>query len=210
MRGYGWSVDTDGFDAAMAEQKAAARRAWSGSGDAATETIWLDLGERLGSTEFLGYGAESAEGQVTALVIDGAEVETASGQVAVVTNQTPFYAESGGQQGDKGTISWDGGSARVTDTFKTPAGMFVHRAEVAEGEICVDTALRMDIDGVRRRRLPRQPFGNAPSSRSASPCPWRPCRAEGLACRARQASVRFLAPARRFGRRADKGRGHRQ
>ena len=148
MRGYGWSVDTDGFDAAMAEQKAAARRAWSGSGDAATETIWLDLGERLGSTEFLGYGAESAEGQVTALVIDGAEVETASGQVAVVTNQTPFYAESGGQQGDKGTISWDGGSARVTDTFKTPAGMFVHRAEVAEGELSVGTALRMDIDGV--------------------------------------------------------------
>ena len=153
MRGYGWGVDTDGFDAAMAEQKAAARRAWSGSGDAATETIWLDLGERLGGTEFLGYGAESAEGQVTALVIDGAEAETASGQVAVVTNQTPFYAESGGQQGDQGTISWDGGSARVTDTFKTPAGMFVHRAEIAKGELSVGTALRMDIDGVRRRRL---------------------------------------------------------
>ena len=153
MRGYGWSVDTDGFDAAMAEQKAAARRAWSGSGDAATETIWLDLGERLGSTEFLGYGAESAEGQVTALVVDGAEVETAPGQVAVVTNQTPFYAESGGQQGDHGSLHWDGGSARVTDTFKTPAGMFVHRAEVTEGELSVGTALRMEIDSVRRRRL---------------------------------------------------------
>ena len=111
MRGYGWQVDTDGFDAAMAEQKAAARRAWSGSGDAATETIWLDLGERLGATEFLGYTSESAEGQVTALVIDGAEAEKATGSVAVVTNQTPFYAESGGQQGDTGVICWDGGSA---------------------------------------------------------------------------------------------------
>ncbi|MEC7156465.1 MAG: alanine--tRNA ligase, partial [Pseudomonadota bacterium] len=137
MRGYGWSVDTDGFDAAMAEQKAAARRAWSGSGDAATETIWLDLGERLGATEFLGYTSESAEGQVTALVVDGAETDSAAGEVAVVTNQTPFYAESGGQQGDTGVISWDGGSAAVSDTFKTPAGMFVHRASVTEGEIAV-------------------------------------------------------------------------
>ena len=153
MRGYGWNVDTDGFDAAMAEQKAAARRAWSGSGDAATETIWLDLGERLGSTEFLGYTSESAEGQVTALVVDGAEVNSSKGEVAIVTNQTPFYAESGGQQGDTGVISWEGGSASVSDTFKTPAGMFVHRATVSEGEIEVGTSLRLEIDQDRRRRL---------------------------------------------------------
>ena len=155
MRGYGWSVDTAGFDAAMAEQKAAARRAWSGSGDSATETIWLDLGERLGSTEFLGYSSESAEGQVTALVIDGAEGESAPAgtEVAVIANQTPFYAESGGQQGDTGQLLWDGGSATVTDTFKTPAGMFVHRAKVTEGTLAVGEALRMDIDHGRRRRL---------------------------------------------------------
>ena len=155
MRGYGWSVDTAGFDAAMAEQKAAARRAWSGSGDSATETIWLDLGERLGSTEFLGYSSESAEGQVTALVIDGAEGESApaGSEVAVIANQTPFYAESGGQQGDTGQLLWDGGSATVTDTFKTPAGMFVHRAKVTEGTLAVGEALRMDIDHGRRRRL---------------------------------------------------------
>ena len=155
MRGYGWSVDTAGFDAAMAEQKAAARRAWSGSGDSATETIWLDLGERLGSTEFLGYSSESAEGQVTALVIDGAEGESAPAgtEVAVIANQTPFYAESGGQQGDTGQLLWDGGSAAVTDTFKTPAGMFVHRAKVTEGTLAVGEALRMDIDHGRRRRL---------------------------------------------------------
>ena len=139
----------------MAEQKAAARRAWSGSGDSATETIWLDLGERLGSTEFLGYSSESAEGQVTALVIDGAEGESAPAgtEVAVIANQTPFYAESGGQQGDTGQLLWDGGSAAVTDTFKTPAGMFVHRAKVTEGTLAVGEALRMDIDHGRRRRL---------------------------------------------------------
>ena len=131
MRGYGWQVDTDGFDTAMAAQKAAARKAWSGSGDSATEAIWLDLGDQLGSTEFLGYTAEAAEGQVTALVVDGAAVDSvASGDVSVITNQTPFYAESGGQQGDVGSLVWDGGSADVLDTFKTPAGMFVHRAKI--------------------------------------------------------------------------------
>ena len=182
MRGYGWSVDTDGFDSAMAEQKAAARRAWSGSGDAATETIWLDLGERLGSTEFLGYGAESAEGQVTALVIDGAEVETATGQVAVVTNQTPFYAESGGQQGDKGVISWDGGSARVT---VQDAGR--HVCSSCRGHRGRDLRRHPAAHGDRWRQAAsasRQSFGNPPSSRSASPCSGRPCRAERLACRA--------------------------
>ena len=155
MRGYGWSVDTDGFDVSMAEQKAAARRAWSGSGDSATETIWLDLGERLGSTEFLGYSSESAEGQVTALVVDGGETESVSAgaDVAIVANQTPFYAESGGQQGDTGQLMWDGGSATVRDTFKTPAGMFVHRAKVTEGTLAVGESLRMEIDHGRRRRL---------------------------------------------------------
>jgi alanyl-tRNA synthetase len=154
MRGYGWGVDTDGFDTAMAAQKAAARKAWSGSGDSATEAIWLDLGDRLGSTEFLGYTSESAEGKVTALVVDGAEVDSAtSGTVSVITNQTPFYAESGGQQGDTGSLTWDGGSAVVTDTFKTPAGMFVHRADIATGTLVTDTSLRMDIDHDRRRQL---------------------------------------------------------
>ncbi|MGB2410915.1 MAG: alanine--tRNA ligase-related protein, partial [Candidatus Puniceispirillaceae bacterium] len=125
----------------------------SGSGDAATETIWLDLGERLGATEFLGYTSESAEGQVTALVVDGAETDAATASVSVITNQTPFYAESGGQQGDQGVISWEGGHASITDTFKTPAGMFVHKADIARGTLAVGEALRMDIDGDRRRRL---------------------------------------------------------
>ncbi|MGB2028997.1 MAG: alanine--tRNA ligase-related protein, partial [Candidatus Puniceispirillaceae bacterium] len=125
MRGYEWDVDLDGFNTAMEAQKAAARKAWSGSGDAVTETVWLDLGQQLGATEFLGYSTDTAEGQVTALVRDGASVDSAAtgDEVQIVTNQTPFYAESGGQVGDTGVISWADGAADVTDTFKTPMGM---------------------------------------------------------------------------------------
>ncbi|MDB3892048.1 alanine--tRNA ligase [Alphaproteobacteria bacterium] len=158
MRGYGWSVDMDGFTAAMDAQKAAARKAWSGSGDSATEAIWLNLGQEFGATEFLGYTADSAEAVVQALVIDGKSVDTAStklakGEVSIVTNQTPFYAESGGQIGDTGLIEWAGGAANVTDCFKTPAGMFVHRATITKGEIAVGTDVKLAIDAARRLRL---------------------------------------------------------
>ena len=153
MRGYDWQVDIDGFNQAMDAQKAAARKAWSGSGDAATDKIWLDLGQRLGATEFLGYTSDSAEGQVTALVTDGKACDSASGVVQIITNQTPFYAESGGQIGDTGMIEWNGGVAEVTDTFKTPAGMFVHRAQVKSGEVTVGDEVKLSIDVARRLRL---------------------------------------------------------
>ena len=153
MRGYDWQVDIDGFNQAMDAQKAAARKAWSGSGDAATDKIWLDLGQRLGATEFLGYTSDSAEGQVTALVTDGKACDSASGEVQIITNQTPFYAESGGQIGDTGMIEWNGGVAEVTDTFKTPAGMFVHRAQVKSGEVTVGDEVKLSIDVARRLRL---------------------------------------------------------
>lgn len=155
MRGYEWDVDLDGFNTAMEAQKAAARKAWSGSGDAATETVWLDLGQQLGATEFLGYTTDTAEGQVTALVRDGAPIDSAaSGEdVQIITNQTPFYAESGGQVGDIGVISWADGTADVTDTFKTPMGMFVHRAHVTKGMLEVGCDVRLDINATRRLRL---------------------------------------------------------
>ena len=153
MRGYDWQVDIDGFNRAMDAQKAAARKAWSGSGDAATDTIWLDLGQRLGATEFLGYTSDSAEGQITALVTDGKACDSASGEVQIITNQTPFYAESGGQVGDTGVIEWNGGAANVTDTFKTPAGMFVHRAQVTSGQLTVGEDVKLAIDVPRRLRL---------------------------------------------------------
>ncbi len=155
MRGFEWSVDLDGFNTAMQAQKAAARKAWSGSGDAATESIWMDLGQRHGASEFLGYTSDTAEGVVLALVADGAEIDSAGPDSAVniVTNQTPFYAESGGQIGDTGVIEWPDGEAVVTDTFKTPAGMFVHRAEVRRGSLAIGTPVKMVIDTERRLRL---------------------------------------------------------
>jgi len=155
MRGYGWQVDLDGFDAAMQAQKAAARRAWSGSGDAATESIWLDLGQRLEPTEFLGYTANTAEAVVVALVDDSGEIDAvnAGARVRMVVNQTPFYAESGGQIGDTGTVSWDGGQAKVLDTVKTPSGLFVHHLEVMDGVLKMNMALRLEIDITRRSRL---------------------------------------------------------
>jgi len=153
MRGYGWTVDIEGFNTAMAAQKAAARKSWSGSGDAATETIWLDIGQRHGATEFLGYTSDSAEGVVLSLVADGKEVEAADGEVNIVTNQTPFYAESGGQVGDQGQFAWTDGTASVTDTFKTPSGTFVHRAKVTKGKLVTGEPVKMTIDGERRLRL---------------------------------------------------------
>ncbi|WP_239506725.1 alanine--tRNA ligase-related protein, partial [Proteus mirabilis] len=107
LRQRGIAVDTDAFAAAMERQKAEARAHWSGSGDAATETVWFAVRDKVGATEFLGYETEKAEGVITALVRDGAQVDSAGeGEaIAIVVNQTPFYGESGGQQGDTGIIS---------------------------------------------------------------------------------------------------------
>ena len=155
MRGYGWQVDLDGFNAAMDAQKANARRAWSGSGDSATETIWLDLAQKLEPTEFLGYTSDSAEAIVTALVDGNAEIEEigTAGKGRMIVNQTPFYGESGGQVGDVGTISWDNGTARVTDTQKTPSGLFIHHVEIISGTLAKGQEVRLQIEVSRRLRL---------------------------------------------------------
>ncbi|PIE09154.1 MAG: alanine--tRNA ligase, partial [Rhodobacterales bacterium] len=130
------AVDVAGFDAAMEAQKAKARAAWSGSGAAADATIWFDVAEAHGRTEFLGYDTEHAEGQICALVSDGVEVKTAKAgdAVQIVVNQTPFYAESGGQVGDSGFIRTDTGEAKVIDT-RQAAGVFIHIAEVTDGTL---------------------------------------------------------------------------
>jgi alanyl-tRNA synthetase len=155
LRGHGWQVNIDGFNTAMDEQKATARRAWSGSGDSVTETIWLDLSQALGPTEFLGYSSDTAEAVVTALVVDNTEVESlGKGRIGrMLVNQTPFYAESGGQIGDVGTLSWDGGSARITDTKKTPSGIFVHQIDIDAGTLVRGQDVRLQIDVARRRML---------------------------------------------------------
>ena len=156
LRGRGRSVDIDGFERAMARQRAEARRSWAGSGEAATDQVWFDLRETVGATEFLGYDTERAEGVVAALVVDGAPADRAeAGQAAaVVVNQTPFYGESGGQLGDTGTLlATDGAELRVTDTQRKLGDLFVHIGTVAKGAIAVGDTVDLRVDGDRRRAI---------------------------------------------------------
>ncbi|MCD4511720.1 alanine--tRNA ligase [Brucella pseudogrignonensis] len=155
LRQRGVTVDTDGFNVAMQRQKAEARANWTGSGEAATETIWFGIKDKVGATEFLGYETESAEGVIAALVRDGAEVASAAeGEtVSVVVNQTPFYGESGGQQGDTGTISGEGFVITIKDTQKKGEGLFVHIGEVTKGSAKVGEPVELKVDGERRTRI---------------------------------------------------------
>jgi alanyl-tRNA synthetase len=155
LKARGVSVDTAGFDAAMEKQKAEARASWAGSGEAQTEPVWFALRDRLGATEFLGYASDVAEGEVLALVKNGAEIQSAGvdEEIAVVVNQTPFYAESGGQVGDTGTIESDNGRVRVRDVLKRADGLFVHLGTVESGVISAGEAVRMTIDRERRTAI---------------------------------------------------------
>jgi alanyl-tRNA synthetase len=156
LRGQGRAVDTAGFDAAMERQRAEARKAWAGSGEAATDRIWFELRERLGATEFLGYQADTAEGRVESLVVDGAEITRAEAgtEVAVVVNQTPFYGESGGQVGDTG-IMFNGGGVEITvsDTVKKLGDLHVHVGTVTRGAVAIGDVVEMRIDRDRRTML---------------------------------------------------------
>ena len=156
LRAKSLGVDREGFDKAMAEQKAAARAAWKGSGDQASDAVWFDIAEREGSTEFTGYTSEEGEGVVVALVRDGKEIETASSgdSVTLLTNQTPFYGESGGQMGDAGEISGsDGFKAVVTDTRKPLGRLHAHQIEIRSGSVAVGDSVHLAVDGVRRAML---------------------------------------------------------
>jgi len=154
LREQGRSVDVQGFDHAMQEQKAKARASWAGSGETTDAAIWFDLAQAQGATEFLGYDTETAEGEITALVRGGqaADRAEAGDMVQIVVNQTPFYAESGGQVGDQGLIRTDTGMARVTDTKKSQ-GIFIHVAEVAEGTILKGQPARLEVTHHRRAAI---------------------------------------------------------
>lgn len=154
LRMRGITVDTAGFDAAMAAQKAEARKSWSGSGEAATDQVWFAVADAVGPTEFLGYETEKAEGAVTALIRDGQQVQTlgAGEEGFVVLNQTPFYGESGGQVGDSGRLSGEGVAAEVLDTVKHH-GVFGHRVKVESGSLAIGTALALDVDHQRRSAI---------------------------------------------------------
>ncbi|PSM19663.1 alanine--tRNA ligase [Nitratireductor sp. StC3] len=155
LRQRGISVDLDGFNAAMERQKAEARASWSGSGEAATETVWFQIKEEVGASEFLGYASEGAEGVVRALVREGARVEAAAAgdEIAVVVNQTPFYGESGGQLGDTGRIAGEGFEIEITDTQKKVDGLIVHVGRVARGTVAPGAIVHLNVDHARRAHL---------------------------------------------------------
>jgi alanyl-tRNA synthetase len=156
LRAQGYGVDRAGFDSAMAEQKAAARAAWKGSGEKASDEIWFDIAEEAGSTEFTGYAGHEGEGQVVAIVRDGARVERAGpgDKVVILTNQTPFYGESGGQMGDTGTITGEKGfAAEVEDTSKPLGRLHAHHAVIGAGEVKVGDAVHLKVDAERRARV---------------------------------------------------------
>ena len=156
LRAQGRSVDRAGFDAAMATQKAAARAAWKGSGQKASEDVWFDIAESEGATEFTGYLGEAGDGSVVALVRDGVRVERAGAgdQVTILTNQTPFYGESGGQTGDAGHITGaDGLRAIVSDTSKPLGRLHAHHAMIEAGSVAVGDIIHLVVDGARRARI---------------------------------------------------------
>ena len=153
LRARGISVDTDVFASEMARQKAEARKAWTGSGEAKTETIWFDVCDKQGASEFLGYDTERAEGVVKSIVQDGKELTAlAQGQSGqIVLNQTPFYAESGGQVGDEGMIrTADGARFRVTSTTKRLGDLFIHAGVLEHGVLKAGDAVELEVDHTRR------------------------------------------------------------
>jgi alanyl-tRNA synthetase len=154
LRARGICVDTVGFNAAMARQREDARKAWAGSGETGTDALWFTLRDEVGATEFLGYDTEEAEGTIVAVLKDGARVERASAEetVRILTNQTPFYGEAGGQVGDAGAMfSPRGGEARVVDTEKKLGAMHVHVVEIVRGTLAVGDVVELRVDGERRR-----------------------------------------------------------
>ncbi|GAM07225.1 alanine--tRNA ligase [Novosphingobium sp. MBES04] len=156
LRPRGISVDEEGFQSAMAQQKAAARAAWKGSGQAADAEIWYDIAEREGASEFTGYTATTGEGRVVALLVDGKEVSEAKAgeKVTVLTNQTPFYGESGGQVGDAGTITGavPGSDLAITieDTAKPLGRLHAMSGTVTAGTIKLGDSVLMSVDVARR------------------------------------------------------------
>ncbi len=159
LREKGRTVDTDGFDEAMAEQKAKARAAWAGSGEAADQAVWFDVLDSAGATDFLGYDTEKAEGQVAALVVDGALVDTIEqgGTGWVIVNQTPFYGEAGGQVGDTGEIRRLENMqdvAKVEDTRKFAEGkVYAHKVAVSQGSLSKGDGVELAVDHTRRSAI---------------------------------------------------------
>ena len=155
MRGRGMTVDTDGFDVAMSEQRGKGKANWKGSGDSATQEVWSDLIARLGPTRFTGYHHLTGAGELLAIVDDGVAVDGAgAGELELIFDETPFYAESGGQSGDHGMIRFaDGAEFRVSDVQKRAGGLHVHVGTLSGGEIAVNDRADLTIDLERRNAI---------------------------------------------------------
>ena len=152
LREQGRAVDTDGFNTAMTAQKAKARAAWSGTGASADASVWFEIADATGPTDFLGYDTLNAEGQIAAVVQNGKPVDAATGEVSIILNQTPFYAESGGQVGDAGILRTDGAVVTITDTKKVE-GLFIHIGTVTEGQISLGQGAELRVDPIRRANV---------------------------------------------------------
>ena len=156
LRAKGFGIDRAGFDEGMAKQKAMARAAWKGSGAKASDDVWFDIAERVGSTEFTGYTSTEGVGEVVAILVDGVETDNvvAPTSAVIVTNQTPFYGESGGQMGDAGLITSDGGLRAVVDDTTKPLGrLHAHQAKIESGALSVGDSVNLIIDAARRHRI---------------------------------------------------------
>ena len=158
LRIKGMSVDVDTFNTAMGRQRDEARRSWSGSGDAEMEKVWFVIQEEIGSSEFLGYETEKAEGQITAIIVNGKRVDQVKqgDEATLVVNQTPFYAESGGQVGDTGIITQtgnDGAVFKVFDTQKRGTSIFAHIGKIDKGMFSVGTDIRLEVDSSHRQNV---------------------------------------------------------
>ena len=153
LRARGIAVDQDGFTFAMEKQRADARASWAGSGEATNEAQWFAIESETGHTEFLGYESEEAEGVILAMLKDGARVQKAAAgeTVQILTNQTPFYGESGGQAGDTGLMLSAKAEGKVTDTQKKLGALHIHVVEVTRGNLAVGDAVDLKVDRERRR-----------------------------------------------------------
>ncbi|MCP4923566.1 MAG: alanine--tRNA ligase [bacterium] len=157
LRSKELSVDEAGFDLCMEDQRAKARAAWSGSGDQGEDSLWFSLHQRHGATEFLGYTTLEAEAVVQSVIVEGEEVKTAQHKeeqdVLILVNQTPFYGESGGQAGDRGTLTFEGGQIHIKDTVKKAGNLVVHRGVIEKGTLACGQTVHLSVDGNRRQDL---------------------------------------------------------
>jgi len=148
-------VDNTKFDEMMKKSRELAKKNWKGSGDSSVSEIWFNLKEKIGPTEFLGYETNQAEGSVTAIIKDDKEIqqlkEGEEGQI--ILNQTPFYGESGGQVGDKGTITSGENEFEVTDVQKKIGNLFVHFGKVSKGSIKLKDNVELKINTERRQNI---------------------------------------------------------